>query len=155
MSRFKHYSKANLLCGCIAYCDQWSKVMAVYDEYDNLRAVVKEVIDDIYEVLLIGDDRRKLYFIDKVNLGSTIRNTKACYEIYRRLQHDDAPTFKPSYKKTEKVKLFQIFLRTHMDVRYTGGFQEVDENIDEKITKALEYYEKVISSGIEIIDCIE
>ena len=38
--RAKHYSKANLLWSNVAYCDQWGKTMAVYDECYNLRAVV-------------------------------------------------------------------------------------------------------------------
>ena len=155
MSRARHFSKANLLWTNVAYCDQWSKVMAVYDERENLRAVVREVDVNESNVLLIGDDTQMLYIINGIELGSTGKNLKACFEIYCRLQHVETPSYIPSYRRFEPIKLFRVFIHTRVGARRTGGFRVTTEDIGEKITRALKRYEEIINAGVETINCVE
>lgn len=155
MPRANHYSKAKLLWNNVAYCDQWEKVMAVYDEFENLRAVVKEIDDEEYTVLLIGEDTQILYVVYGIELGSTGKNMKACFGIYCRLQYEDTPSYVPSYCRTEGINLYQIFTHTKVGARRTGGFHVTDDSAGEKIAKALERYEEIVSGDIGTIDCFD
>ena len=153
MSKARHYSKAKLLWNNMAYCDQWNKVMAVYDENENLRAVIKEICDNDYDVLLIGDDDQILYKFDDIELGSTSKNLSACFEIYCRLQYFYTPSYLPSYRRTDKIQLYQIFTHTRVGAQRTGGFHVTGEDAQEKIAKALEYYDEIVDDDIEMICC--
>ena len=156
MTKAKHYSKAKLHWNNTAYCDQWQKVMAIYDERDNLRAVIKAEDDDgmFYSVLLIGDDEVKLYEFNKIEIGSTSKNLKACFEIYRRLQYEDTPSYTPSYRRTKQINLYQIFTHTRTGARRNGSFHVTTENIRERITKALKYFEEV-ENNVKILYCYD
>ncbi len=151
-----HYTKSEMLWRNVAYCDQWAKVMAVYDECDNLRAVIKEDDDYQYEynVLLIGDDSTRLYKFDDFELGSTGKNMEACFRIYEGLEKaEEAPTYMPSFRKTAEIGLWEIFPHTRVGARRTGGFHVFHEEISDKITAALERYYKEVASCDDLIDC--
>lgn len=153
MPKAKHFSKSNMLWNNTAYVDQWQKAMAVYDECDNLRAVVKEIDYDTYGVLLIGDDAQALYFLNDIELGSTGKNMEACFRIYCQLQYLKTPAYTPSYRRTTQVNLYQIFPHTRVSARRTGGFRVTTDDLSEVITKALERYNEIEESGIEAIQC--
>lgn len=156
MAKSKHFAKANFLWTNVAYCDQWEKVMAVYDERDNLRAVVKETANDSYDVLLIGDDENvALYEFNGIELGSTGKNMDACFKIYCRLQYESTPSYIPSYRRAERVELYQIFPHTRVSARRTGGFRVTTEDLSERIAKALERYNEITTKGVTTFDCTE
>ena len=48
MPRVKRYVKGNMMWSNTAYVDQWQKVMAVFDDRKNLRAVVKQIGDGAF-----------------------------------------------------------------------------------------------------------
>lgn len=155
MSRAKQYAKANMLWNNVAYVDQWQKVMAVFDECDNLRAVVKENDCGMYGVLLIGDSSQALYELDGIELRSTNKDMEACFQIYCRLQYLDTPAYIPSNRRTKQVSLHQVFPHTRVSARRTGGFRVTTNDLSEIIEKALERYDEIASSGVEAIDCSE
>lgn len=155
MSKARHFSKANLFWNNVAYCDQWKKIMAIYDERSNLRAVIKEADDDdwCYNVLLIGDDGAMLYEFDSIELGSTSKNLKACFEIHCRLQHINTPSYTPSNRRDKRISLHQIFTHSRAGARRTGGFHVTEDNIDKEITEALKRYEEITSGRVNVINC--
>lgn len=154
MSRAKHFSVANLLWNNTAYCDQWKKVMAVYDERSNLRAVIKEVDNSAYyDVLLIGDNEEALFEINDIELGTTNKNMRACFDIYYRLQDMDTPSYVPSYHRVEGVKLYGIFTHTRAGAKRHGGFRVTTDDISDKINEALRRYEEIISGDVEVVEC--
>lgn len=157
MARARHYSKATLLWKNVAYCDQWEKVMVVYDERNNLRAVVKvaDEEDTYYNVLLVGDDDQALYELNGIELGSTGKNMKACFEIHLRLRGEDMPSYVPSYRKTMQVELYRIFPHTRVGARRTGGFRTATDDIGDKIAYALERYDEIVKGGVKTYDCFE
>lgn len=155
MTKVKHYSKANLLWNNIAYCDQWKRVMAVYDEKDNLRAVIKDENDDMlyynYSVLLIGDDKNTIYELHGIELGSTNKNLKACFDIYRQLQYEDTPSYTPSsHRQAKQIRLYQIFPRTKDEVRHNGSFSVTNEDISDRIANALKKFDE-IKYDVEVV----
>lgn len=156
--RSSHYTKAEMLWRNVAYCDQWAKVMAVYDECDNLRAVVK-LDDDCqyeYDLLLIGDDGIGLYEFDDFELGSTGKNMEACFRIYEGLEEvEEVPMYMPSFRKTTKIGLWEIFPHTRVGARRTGGFHVIHEDVSGKINAALERYYKEAAACEELTDCTE
>ena len=155
MSRAKHFAKGNMLWNNVAYVDQWQKVMAVFDEDDNLRAVVKENDCGMYGVLLIGDSSQALYEFNDIELGSTGKNMEACFHIYCRLQYLDTPAYVPSNHRNKQVNLYQIFPHTRVSARRTGGFRVSTDDFSDRIARALETYEEVTDLGVEAIDCSE
>lgn len=136
----------------IAYVDQWKKVMAVFDDRKNLRAVVQEIEDDACSVLLIGDDANAIYILDDIKLGSTGKNMEACFQIYCRLQHLDTPSFTPSYRRTEKVKLHQIFPHTRVSAIRAGGFRVTNDDLSEIIAMALNRYDEITSGDVSVVN---
>lgn len=156
MARSKHYSKANFLWSNVAYCDQWNRVMVVYDERDNLRAVIKEADNDdsYYTILLIGDNKAMLYKLSPIELGSTGKNMDACFKIYCKLQYEDTPSYVPSYRRTERIELYQVFPHTRTSARRTGGFHVTTDDLSDRINNALERYKEIIAGGVETINCI-
>ena len=155
-----HYTKADMFYRNVAYCDQWAKIMAVYDECDNLRAVVKE--DDEcqydYNVLLIGDDDIELYKFDNFELGSTGKNLDACFRIYCGLNEAETiPTYIPSFRKTVGIDLSEIFPHTRVGARRTGGFHVIHEDVSDKIIAALKrFYKEVnVNEFEEPVDCTD
>ena len=164
MAKAAHYSKANLLWTNTAYCDQWKRVMAVYGEHNELRAVIKPDVDidcsaksnvDInYNVLLIGDDSRALYkLIGGINLGSTHKNMISCFNIYHTLQGADAPPYVPSYRETQQIELHSIFPHTRVGAIRTGGFRVTTDDISDKIAYALRCYDEIVKAGVNTYCC--
>lgn len=146
----KHFSMAKLLWNNVAYCDQWAKAMAVYDECGNLRAVIKNIIADEYDLLLIGEDEQVLYELSGINLGTTKKNMQSCFDIYQQLHYTATPTYTPSYYKDKRVSLLQIFPHTIAAAQRSGGFHVVTEKeIGSKINDALQYYEEAIDCGVD------
>ena len=132
-----------------------AKVMAIFDDRKNLRAVVKQIDYDAYGVLLIGDDTEVLYYLNDIRLGSTGKNMEACFQIYCRLQHLDTPSFTPSYRRTEKVKLHQIFPHTRVSAMRAGGFRVTTDDLSEIIAIALNRYEEITSGDVKTLDLVE
>ena len=155
MPRAKHFAQSNMMWSNVAYVDQWKKVMAIFDDRKNLRAVVKQIDYDAYGVLLIGDDTEVLYYLNDIRLGSTGKNMEACFQIYCRLQHLDTPSFTPSYRRTEKVKLHQIFPHTRVSAMRAGGFRVTTDDLSEIIAIALNRYEEITSGDVKTLDLVE
>ena len=157
--RSSHYTKADMFYRNVAYCDQWAKIMAVYDECDNLRAVVKEDTESNvcnYKVLLIGDDKAELYQFNDFELGSTGKNMEACFRIYCGLNKGNRiPTYMPSFRKTVGIDLSEIFPHTRVGARRTGGFHVIHEDVSDKIIAALERYYKETNTCGDPIDCMD
>lgn len=153
MPKAKHYAKGFLLWNCMAYVDQWEKVMAVFDERDNLRAVVREIDCGTYGVLLIGDSAQAFYKLDNMELGSTGKNMEACFQIYCQLPSLNTPTYLPSYHKTKQVNLDQIFPHTRVGAIRTRGFRVTTDDLSERITRALERYNEIVNSDVVVSDC--
>ena len=152
----RHYAKSNFLWRNFAYCDQWGKVMAIYDEDNNLRAVVKKDDDTMhtYYVLLIGDDFMELYEFDNFELGSTGKNMDACFKIYCGLEYLKTPSYMPTFRGARRVNLEEIFPHTRVSARRTGGFHVTNEDLSAKIDSALDCYEDVIKE-LDPVDCID
>ena len=155
MPRAKQYSKSNMMWSNVAYVDQWQKVMAVFDDRKNLRAVVKHIDYGTYGVLLIGDDTEILYYLNDIELGATGKNMDACFKIYCRLQYLDAPYYIPTYRRTEQVQLYQIFPHTRASAMRTGGFRVTTDDLSEIITMALNRYDEITSGDVETFDLVE
>lgn len=138
-----NYTVSGMMWACTAICDQWQKVMAVYDDSGNLRAVVNEIDEEekVYHILLIGDDDVELYETPDLQLGSTGKNLKACFEIYWRLQGEGTSSYIPSYRKDKAVSLYDIFPHTRKSALRAGGFHVSNEDHSSKIAEALEVYE--------------
>jgi hypothetical protein len=154
MAKAKHFSTANLPWNNTAYCDQWKKVMAVYDERSKLRAVIKEVDDGAYyHVLLIGDNEEVLFEISDIELGTTNKNMKACFDIYYQLKDMYTPSYVPSYRRVEGVKLYEIFTHTRAGAKRHGGFRVTTDDISDKINEALRRYEEITSGDVEVVEC--
>lgn len=148
------YTASEMLWNNVAYVDQWDKIMVVYDDCTNLRAVVKRVGRSIYNVLLIGDDQHALYELNGIELGSTSKNQKACFNIYCMLQNKETPSFLPSCRRTQKINLHKIFPHTRVGAIRTGGFHVTNVDLSDKIAYGLDYYNKAIGTGLEVADII-
>lgn len=146
----KHYSIADLLWGTTAYCDQWEKTMAIYDDNDKLRAVIKDHGYDTVSVLMIGDDKTELYLINRggFELGSTGKNKNACFKLFLLLRDSiGMPTFIPPCCKKREIPLYQIFIHTRAEViARRRWFRATDDDCSDKIAPANEVYYKYIAT---------
>lgn len=131
MRRASHFNSANLLWGTVAYCDQWAKVMAVY-EGKNLRAVIAATeCEGEYNVLLIGDDGKMLYGADYLfELGTTKKNMDACFQLYLALRDVETPSYVPSWRRSVPIQLYEIFTHTTALACRHGGFRTIDDASD-------------------------
>lgn len=129
MRRPSHYTKANLLWSTTAYCDQWNKVMAIYDKNDNLRMVVAEdPEEETYDVLLIGEDEKLLLSSYGFELGSTSKNMNACFTLYRYFEGDECvPKFMPTPENKMIIKVYDILVHTKASAIKHGGFKICDD----------------------------
>ena len=145
MAKAREFSKAKLLYGAVAYCDQWRKVMAVYDStYGSLIAFIKKH-ENIYYVLLLGDDDETMLFYTRdIELGTTAKNMESCFALYRMIR-DSLPYIK--YKSHYgKRSLYEYFTHTRVSAIRSGGFTtsntwdcqseiaEAEKKFDELIT---------------------
>jgi len=146
----KHYSSAKLLYGSTAYCDQWEKIMAIYDDNKVLRGVIIEN-DDSYgvTVLLIGEDSHEVYNIDGIEFGTTAKNMKACFDIYYSLRDCDIPKYRPGFWKEKYIEVADILTHTSAGAARHGGFHTIIDAEDE-ISKAMEIATPILESSDSI-----
>ena len=145
MRKKANYSRATLLYGTTAYCDQWNHIMAVYDMHNHLRGVVAES-DGInsYDVLLIGDDGQMLYQVFDVELGSTSKNMSSCFNLFLELRHVETPTFLYCKENKGVIEAYQMFTHTRSACCKHGGFRVIPD-AEDKISVAKRALAKAIS----------
>lgn len=128
MRRPSHYTKANLLWSTTAYCDQWNKVMAIYDKNDNLRMVVAEDPEvELYDVLMIGDDESFLISSLGLDLGTTNKNMSTCFALYYYFIGKYAPKFMPTPENKQIIRVCDVLVHSRRGVIKNGGFKVCDD----------------------------
>lgn len=138
----KHYSHAKFLRGAIAYCDQWMKVIAVYDDRDVLRSVIADNGDGGATILFRGDDYCVIEEIEEVEFGLTSKNMEICFDIFCILHDVDLPRYTPTGRR-KSISVIDIFPHYYDESSRHSRFHMISEqeeisNAREKISKALE-----------------
>lgn len=146
-----HFTSAKLLWNTTAYCDQWLKAMAIYDDSGNLRCVIKDEEDGGYDVLLIGDDEKVLYYTYNIRLGTVKDNMEACFKLHLDLKDVWNPTFSASKSCPKNIEVYEILTHTRVGAMRHGQFRKI-EDASEKIAFALEELDRATASmGAECV----